>query len=371
VALPYLVYLAFQSKYRQSIPKRFFFPSTPFENNRIWFHAASLGEVSALQPLISALHDHEVAITTVTNTGYNQAKKYKVPFAFLPYEIFLPFWVRKQKVLIVLEAELWFMLFYIATRLGTPTVLLNARISDRSVKRYQKFAFFYRRLFKYVDVVFAQSQKDKERLEILGAKNVHVVGNVKLAQKISMTKMYEKPAEEMIVAGSTHEGEEEGIVDAYLAYNQGKLIVVPRHPERFDKVAKMVEEKARQSGKTFHRFSDQQNFESDMIVVDMLGELINIYAISDIVILGGAFVKVGGHNPVEPLAFNTKIISGHHIFNQQTIFKDIEGALFCELDELADVLKQSDTIEKATMKNEFKIEPVIQKIEELITHEKR
>ena len=209
ISLPYLFFLSFKKKYKDSIPARFFLYKNKFFNkNNIWFHSCSLGETKSLKPIIDKINK-EVNISVTTNTGYEEAKKLSNSVRFLPFEIWQPFWQKKQKVLIVLEAELWYLLFFIAKRKGTKTILLNARISDNSYKAYKKFSFFYKIIFKYIDEVFAQSDIDKQRLREIGAKNIKVIGNIKAYNDIKITKKMIKPINTKIITlASTHEGEE-------------------------------------------------------------------------------------------------------------------------------------------------------------------
>ncbi len=219
---------------------------------------------------------------------------------YLPFEPLLWFWVRPQKVLAVMEAELWYLLFYLAKRRGAKTMLINARISDRSWRSYRRFAWFYRKIFLWVDEVYAQSETDRERLETLGAKRVVVTGNIKLAEPAKAAKRYPKPSGIVVTAASTHEGEEEGILDAFLRWREGhpdaKLLIVPRHPERFEKVFGLARAAAGEALRV-GRWSQTRSLEADIVVIDVMGELVNFYAVSDIVVLGGAFAPVGGHNP--------------------------------------------------------------------------
>jgi len=217
---------------------------------------------------------------------------------------------------------------------------LNARISDRSYSRYLRFAWFYKKIFSKVDKVFAQSEKDKERLQSLGAVHVSVVGNIKAFQEISVTRHFHKPQnKEVITFASTHEGEE-AVLLKHLSHLENQIwIIVPRHPERFDQVALLAAEYAAVHGLSFHRFSEKEDFDSDIVLVDKMGELINIYAISDCVLLGGSFVPdVGGHNPLEPAYFQTKIISGKHIYNQEALFPLVDHVQFCDAQDLPKVI---------------------------------
>ncbi len=365
VAAPYLIYLSFKNKYKKSVPARFFLlgnRSLKRSEQGIWFHACSLGETVALAPLTKYLNKYVLSITTTTQTGFDAAKKQVDRARFLPYEFWLPFWVRKQKVLVVLEAELWYMLFVAAKAKGTKTVLLNARISDRSYRSYKKMAWFYKRIFRYVDKVFCQSETDKVRLKELGAKDVEVIGNIKLANEVKATKSLPKPEGDMIVAASTHEGEEKLILEAFAVYQKEeirkeRLVVVPRHPERFASVHQLMEAFAKEMKLSYHRYSQQADFESDLVLVDMLGELINIYAISDVVILGGAFAPIGGHNPLEPATFKNKIISGTHYFNQKGLFPLVSNLQVCENEELVSCLERIDTIPYASIEGSVDLAP--------------
>jgi 3-deoxy-D-manno-octulosonic-acid transferase len=361
LAIPLLIFLSRKTKYKDSIPQRFFpINNKPFENNSVWFHSCSLGETKAIKPLVEYFENSNISVTT--NTGFDEANKISKNVRFLPFEIFLPFWIVKQKALIVMEAELWYMLFFYAKKSNTPTVLINARISDKSYKSYLRFKFLYKKIFTNIDKVFAQSILDKERLETLGATNVEVVGNIKTFTKISTTKKYIKPNELIITAGSTHKNEEELIIKSYLEFNKGKLIIVPRHPERFDEVYSIIETMS--NGKTFHRFSQKEDFSSDIVLVDKMGELINIYAISDVVLLAGAFEdNIGGHNPLEPAFFNCKIISGEHYFNQKSLFEVVDNILISSKEDLTNNLI---AIEKdnnfSSIKNSVDIDKIINHI---------
>jgi 3-deoxy-D-manno-octulosonic-acid transferase len=368
LALPLIIYLSFKPKYKKSIPSRFFlFNNPPFKsNNSVWFHVCSLGEARALKPILELIKDTNVLITTITQTGQAEAKKYKAEVRYLPYEMFLPFWIKKQKLLVVLEAEFWYLLFKVAFARGAKVVLLNARISDKSVKKYLQFAWFYKKLLENVDMIYAQSETDKNRFLALGAKNIEVIGNIKLAGEITLTQEYVKPQEELIVAGSTHDGEELSVLKSFVEYRKSynaKLIIVPRHPERFDEVYTLMQKYAQLHELTLSRFTQNKNFDSDMILCDMMGELNNIYAISDIAILGGAFkADVGGHNPLEPAFFNCKIITGKHFFHQKELFKYVHHVQYVEPDEIHKALVAAKTLPPSMVEEKINLEPIVKKI---------
>ena len=371
LALPLLVYLSFKKKYKQSIPSRFFLRNNPsfVKENGIWFHVCSLGEARALKPILDATNKENIVITTITQTGYKEAKKYNADVRYLPYEMYLPFWMKKQKLLVVLEAEFWYLLFAVAFLRGTKVILLNARISDKSVKRYLQFGWFYKKLLSYVAVVYAQSEVDKNRFLALGAKNIKVIGNIKLAGKVQTNKEYTKPSQELIVAGSTHDGEERSVLNSFVAYRvsyEAKLIVVPRHPERFEAVYELMQEYADKNNFTLAKFSEDTSLSADMTLCDMMGELNNLYAISDIAVLGGAFREdVGGHNPLEPAHFGCKIITGKHFFHQKELFKYVHHVQYVEPDEIHKALLKAKELPPSIVEEQIDLEEIINTIEKI------
>lgn len=358
-AFPFLLLLTTKKKYRVSIPKRFFPFNNPKPKTDTLFHACSVGEVNSIEPILEKL-DKKISISTITETGNNQAKKLSTDVKYLPFELFLPFWLN-VKTLVVIEAELWYMLFLVAKTKGAKTILVNARVSEKSYPKYLKLKWFYKKIFANIDIVFAQSEADKKRLSSLGAKNIKVIGNIKLAKEIKATKNYIKPKSETITLASSHEGEEKLILDIFLKIkNQNqKLIIVPRHPERFDRVDELIKKSLKDKNLTYSRFSKKQNFESDIVLIDCLGELINIYAISDTVIMGGTFAKIGGHNVIEPASFNCKIISGKHYFSQKELYKMVESI------EITDNLEQSlnsKNLKKSKILQKIEINEIIKEI---------
>ncbi len=372
IAIPIILYLSFKSKYKESLPARFFLQNTPrFKKEGIWFHACSLGEAKALEPLIRNINKADVNISVITHTGFSAASSsYKQAHVrYLPYELFLPFWQNKQRLLIVLEAEFWYMLFVTAFSKGTKLVLLNARISERSYPKYLKMAWFYKKLFACVDTIYVQSLIDKERFETLGAQNIKVIGNIKLAQSIKATRSYNKAKGITLVAGSTHPSEEKLIIEAFLEFKkihneELHLIIVPRHPERFKEVSELMQTYTRANSLSFSHFSKSKALDADMILVDEMGELNNIYQVSDIAILGGGFAPIGGHNPLEPIAFGCKLISGKHIFNQKELFSYVKDAQVIEEENLVSALEKALTMPAAHIDESVNLDEVIRLIKE-------
>ncbi len=370
-ALPFLVLLSFKSKYKQSIPARFFlWKNKSLKPDGIWFHSCSFGEAKAIKPLVDALPQKSLRMSTTTQTGFDAILQYTQQSRYLPFESLLFYWIKPQKALVVMEAEFWYLLFALVKKRGAKTLLINARMSDKSFPKYVKISYLYKQIFKYIDEVYAQTDKDKERLEFLGAKNVLVTGNIKLSKLASISKKLEKPSSLLVCAASTHKGEEKLILNAFINFKKeeknAKLIIIPRHPERFKKVASMLKDICVKETLSWHKFSDNEKCDSDIVLVDALGELVNIYAISDIVVLGGAFEPIGGHNAAEAAQFSCKIISGKHYFNQEDIFRAIEGISIVEASNLSKKLSQHNILKKTKIKYRTDITPIVESLKKII-----
>ncbi len=371
VALPFLVLFSFKTKYRESIPARFFlWNNRPLKPNGIWFHSCSFGEAKAIKPLVDELPAELLRMSTTTNTGFKAINEYTEQSRYLPFETLLFFWTKPQKALVVMEAEFWYLLFTLAQKRGAKTLLINARMSDRSFPKYQRIGWLYRQIFKHIDEVYAQTELDKERLQSLGAENVVVTGNIKLSKLPAPSKKLEKPSALIVCAASTHKGEEGLILKAFSDFKkeqkEAKLILVPRHPDRFEKVASQLEIFSKEENLTWHKYSQDENFESDITLVDKLGELVNIYAISDLVILGGAFEPIGGHNAAEAAQFGCKIISGKHYFNQKDIFEAVEGIAIVEASNLSRRLSQHGLLKATKIKNRTDITAIVESLKDVL-----
>lgn len=370
VATPFLLLLRFKKKYKSSVPARFFLrDNPPFTENGVHFHVCSYGEAKAIKPLVETFKDETLHFSAITATGFSVIKEYSKSVRYLPFEIFLPSWIKRQKALIVVEAELWYMLFLCSKKRGAKTFLINARVSSRSYPKYLRFKWLYKHIFANIDAVYAQSYDDAKRLVQLGAKNIHVSGNIKFLNIQKANKEYSKEYPVVVAAASTHETEEEPIVNAYLELKRvenAQLIVIPRHPERFDKVAEYLERVADKNRLSFSRFSQSGNFATDIVLVDTMGELINVYKISDIVILGGAFAEIGGHNALEAAQFGVKMISGPHYFNQVDIFNAIEGLEICESNALGEKLLNYRSLPNTKLETKASIDELVEDIRSVL-----
>lgn len=303
----------------------------------LWVHAVSVGEVEAARPLVEALQtqypSHQILITTMTPTGSARVTSLygdKVLHCYLPYD--LPFAVRRflksarPELGIIMETELWPNLIHYADALDIPMVLANARLSARSAAGYQKIAKLTQRMLQQFTLIAAQSQDDRQRFVALGADkdSVHAVGNLKFEITLPASLTEEAEALRSIwgnrpvfIAASTHEGEDEIILNASrkirAEFPDLLLILVPRHPERFDKVAAL----SQRSGFKILRRSDNGMCSRDIqvLIIDTMGELPLFYGTADIAFVGGSLVPKGGHNLLEPAALGRAVIIGPHYFN--------------------------------------------------------
>ncbi|MBF7049294.1 lipid IV(A) 3-deoxy-D-manno-octulosonic acid transferase [Campylobacter volucris] len=372
IAAPFLLILSFyKDKYKISLKSRFFlYKNLKQEYADVHFHGCSFGEIKSMCFLFN--HFNNFRISTITNTGFSEALKYTHKVNFLPFEIFIPFWMKPCKVLVIFEAELWLMLVFMAKFFNAKVILINARISDRSYLKYKKFNFFYKVLFRYIDEVFAQSLKDKERLQELGAKNVIAYKNIKIINKDKKDKKIEKLKSRLIVLASTHENEEKALLSKIKLEQNDKLVLAPRHPERFEMVEKILLDFCKINGYGMQKFSQldlksndlQSVFCEKCLLLDCLGELENFYSISDIVFLCGSFEKnIGGHNPIEAAKYENIIISGKYFFNQEALYNEVENIYICQnLDEIRNILTQKLTCAK--IKHQGDLTEIIQSIKE-------
>jgi 3-deoxy-D-manno-octulosonic-acid transferase len=322
----------------------------PEASSAIWVHAVSVGEVGASIGLLHQLKkeypDSVLVLSTITDTGQKVALE-RAPegttVAYLPFDIgfLLQRCVERMRprILIVVETELWPNTFRTLSRSGIPVLVVNGRISERSSRGYRKVSFFMKKVFSFVKGFGMQGEGDAGRLIEIGAPGdkVKVIGNFKFDMGMPgevplWAKSLSSP---VIVAGSTHAGEEEVILEAYRE-NRSRmpgltLILAPRHPDRF----REVEELLKSLGLPFIKRSAigkapaTELGDREVVLLDTIGELSSIYGAADIAIIGKSFIGKGGQNPLEPAFWGKPIICGPHMENFPFI-KDFyrEGAAF-------------------------------------------
>lgn len=340
--------------YRQRIVERFGWGMSPGTNFDIWIHAVSLGEVIAASPLIDELlgRNKRLIITTMTPTGAAQVSKRfadNVVHRYIPYD--LPGAMRrffksyKPCIGIIMETEIWPNLINQAARFSIPLLLVNARLSPRSFKSYEKIRFLLKPILNQYHTIIAQSADDATRFIKLGADaaRVLVFGNIKfdlqtqnIDESLALSLKQAWGSERIVViAASTHDNEEEqlfstlGILQQHLS--GVILLIAPRHPERFQLVYNL----SRQAGFNTGLRSQPKTLgmDNDVVILDSLGELPGFYKISDYAFVGGSLVPVGGHNVLEPIAMGTPVLTGKHTHNFKTICRDLEQAHAIEVVE--------------------------------------
>jgi 3-deoxy-D-manno-octulosonic-acid transferase len=309
---------------------------------RIWVHAVSVGEVIAAKPFLQQLRslapDCDIVLSVTTSSGHQTAREMEMPLydslVYFPIDVFkftlrAMQWVRPD-VMVIMETELWYNFLYSADVFRVPCVIVNGRISDKAYKTDLKVGFFFRSLFKFVSRCLVQTLTDKERFESLGATGVEVFGNTKFDEASSVVlvdplvwreKLGIPVGKSVVVVGSTRsEMEEALVIDAFLALSDVVFVHAPRHIESAGRIVELFQKKASSSGKTIGLRSKGES--GDYIVLDTFGELGSVYSVSDVVVIGGGFDKLGGQNLIQPLALSKPVIHGPNMFN----FRDVAAA---------------------------------------------
>ncbi len=329
--------------YWRNFGERFGF-GPKLDTSAVWIHAVSVGEVQAAAPLVSSLRQHfpdvPLIVTTLTPTGAARARalfKEGVRVRYVPFD--LPGSVKRffdrihPRLAVIFETELWPNLYHECGRRRVPLVLASARISAKSAGRYRKLGTLFRDTLSHGVVIAAQTPGDADRFRQVGAdpERAHVTGNLKFDFAVPPNttahggQLRERYAQGRLVwvAGSTHRGEEEAALEAHKfvrdVHPSALLVIVPRHPNRFNDVADVIEH----SGVRFARRSREDAgtdcLGAQVLLVDTLGELLDFYAAADVAFVGGSLVPTGGHNLLEPAALGLPILTGPHNFNSEEI----------------------------------------------------
>jgi 3-deoxy-D-manno-octulosonic-acid transferase len=335
----------------------------------LWIHAVSVGEVLAAKPLVRSLKSRHPAVplvvSTVTVTGQALAAK---EFGSVASVVYFPFdWdfsVRRvlarlrPRAVVLLETELWPNFLKNCARARIPVFLLNGRISDRSVGRYRRIRWFTCRMIQALDLIGAQTDEDRRRLIRLGAaeERVTVTGNLKYDLAAPTIDPGDKLLEMVgaalglvqsslvVVVGSSMKGEETLFLDAFREARQrvpgARLILAPRHPERFDEVAGLLAARDFVFGRRSQLAGNDQQ-RCDVLLLDTIGELRRVYSLAAVAVIGGSFLPYGGHNPLEPASLGKAIVFGpemHNFREMARLFVDEKAARQCPAQALAAVL---------------------------------
>ncbi len=346
VALPKILYQRFaHGKYRDSLIKKLGigFPKINKEGRTlIWIHAVSVGEAKAVASLAKALekkYDNPlIIISSTTETGHAEAKR-SIPCA--RFHLFLPFdfkWIIRPilkqvqpDLVIVTETDFWYNFMREARRQGAKVILVNGKLSQRSARRFRQFRFFTTKLFSNIDLLCLQSTHYVERFLSIGVlkENIVVTGNLKFddfypqSTKEEVNTWKEKMGiplhAPVLVVGSTHATEEEAILNAlqpvWSAFPSLKVVLVPRHPERFDEVAALLKKQEISFSRlsTCHSTTGKEK----VLLIDSMGLLRTCYQFADIALVAGSYnPRIGGHNIIEPCCYGIPTLFGPHMHAQ-------------------------------------------------------
>ena len=345
----------------------------------IWIHALSVGEVFSSVPLVMKLKerfkDKRIVFSASTKTGFEIAnklfKKNVDSIFFFPFDLLFSVKYITGKIdpaiVIIVESDIWPNFLFEMKKRHIPVVLINARLSKRSFKGYKRFSFIFNKLFLSFAKICTQSIEDARRFMLLGIPSnmISTTGNIKFDQPYDPVSEEEiellkqsmhiyQPAKKILMAGSTHKGEESILIDAFSRIRKDfadtVLVVVPRNPKRARSVLKLCKSAGFLSilMKNFENVDKDEKF--DVIVVDVIGILKRLYAIADVAFVGGSLVALSGHNPLEPSAFSKPIIFGQHMSDFAHISQmlvDSGGAVQVEnanslYETIADFLSDND-----------------------------
>ena len=343
-AIPYYACkMIVTGKYRKSLGPKFGFSSPEiFEemqgSPRIWIHAVSVGEVTAAAPIVASLRTHFpdacIILSTSTETGQEMARRIVTAATFfIYYPLDIPWVVKKvinqvkPDIFILTETELWPNFINLCKEKCVKIIMVNGRISPRSFKRYAITGFFWKGILNAISELGVISEIDAQRLKIIGmlSSKIHVMGNAKydsLAAKASQEvqeeiarKLNLSNNEKVLVAGSTHDGEEKIVMTVYRSllksYPDFKLIIVPRHPERGQAVCALVREAGFDDIITISEINGGRHRAGErIIIIDVIGELFKAYSLATVVFCGGSLVPKGGQNILEPAAWGKVVFYG-------------------------------------------------------------
>jgi 3-deoxy-D-manno-octulosonic-acid transferase len=353
-----------QPEYLQHLGERVGCYRTRMAGPVIWLHAVSVGETRACAPLLHALldahPDYSVLLTHMTPTGRATAAELfgelapRVQSVYLPYDV--PWAIRRflrhfhPRIGILMETELWPNLIEGCRRSNTPLTMVNARLSERSARGYGRIGSLARNAFARLSAIGAQTEGDSRRMAELGARNLMVTGNIKFdiappAEMLALGARFRNrfgPQRQVLVAASTREGEEGPLLEAFarLCAPDVLLILVPRHPQRFDEVARLV----KRTGLKVQRRSLDVPVMADTRVWlgDSMGEMYAYYSAADVALIGGSWEKLGGQNPIEATAVGCPVIVGPHTFNFSAVCNQaIEAGAAVRADNIEDGLHRA------------------------------
>ena len=356
-AAPYFLFRGIiDPRFRRELIQRMGFLPTLSLKRPIWVHAASVGEVLCSIPLLKRIRKEfpqcEIVLTAMTRTGNQTAKTYipeadAVLFCPIDHPITLHRAIERirPRFLLIAETELWPNLLRSCGKRRIPIVVFNGRISEKSFRGYLYFKFFFKECLKYVSLFLMQTEEDRKRIIEIGAASdkTRVVGNIKFDQTTpsptpkALSEMVKVPGlkgrASLLIAGSTHPGEEEIVLGLFKDLRRINpslvLLLAPRHLERLEEVERVIKKESLSwiRRTSFPAGQDQSGEEPkeppEVILLDTMGELMSLYSLGTVIFVGGSLVPVGGHNPLEPLHFKKCVLFGPYMFHFSEISRSL------------------------------------------------
>jgi 3-deoxy-D-manno-octulosonic-acid transferase len=345
------IFLLNREKYAAGFWQRLgFLPEfTPDTRHVVWLHCVSVGETNAARPLVEEITrqfpEHRLIVSTTTRTGQTLARSifkdeaeicfyFPFDFKFIVRRVLRRF---KPDVILLVETEIWFNFLREANKSGAKTAIVNGRLSEKSFRNFSYIKNFIRRVLSYIDVALMQSNADAKRLMALGAHpgKVKVTGNIKFDQSYEQSDLTETFRERfaiskdapLIVAASTHAPEESWILEAFKLLwkdsleNLPRLLIAPRHPERFAEVAEIIKETGFEWVRRSEKPSERDK-RAEIMLLDSIGELRAVYPLAEIVFVGGSLIPHGGQSILEPAAAAKAIVTGFYTMNFAAAVKE-------------------------------------------------
>ena len=341
IVLAFIIVPKFRAGFWQKIG---FYKKNKSGRKTILIHAVSVGEVNAVENLVKRIKqefpDEYIVLSTVTKTGqavaHNKLEKYTDEIIYFPYDFFFSVLaclnaVKPDKIIIA-ETEIWPMFTVLAYLKKIPMLLVNGRISPNSYNGYKKLKFFFKNILSKFEQILMQTEGDRERIVDIGApaEKSEVMGNLKFDIQKNLSSEEQAELKEQIklensrlfVAASTHKGEDELVLNVFRAVKSknpdAKLLIAPRHPERYEQVENLLKKEAYHYSK---RSLNGDFEENDAIMLDTMGELSKFFSLGYLAFIGGSFSNTGGHNPLEANIWDVPVISGPTVFNFKDIYK--------------------------------------------------
>lgn len=340
VIIGLFLFSVFNIRLRKTILSRFGFSKLKsFKEQPVWFHCSSLGEFNAIKNVLIILKKYykNIFITTLTDTGFIAAENFlgrgNVNILPLDFNFLIKRFIKKlnPRLLIIEETEVWPNLIFQAGKCNLPIVYTNCIISRKSFRFYNGLNFIFKQVLKNINVFFIQNETTRQYLKELKVpkKKINYIGNIKFDIKIHKSKNIKKIKQKfhltgklVITAGSTRESEEAILLNVYkklkIKYKNLKLIIVPRHLNRVKEIVDFLK-----LNNVKYILYTKVKKDYDIVLVNKMGVLIDMYSVSDLAFIGGTFVPVGGHNPIEAAYVKKPVISGKYIKNNKEAFLKI------------------------------------------------